>query len=107
MSVVQQELPLAIVEGKVVTDVPQDRADGGGTRVNIGVDAQRFHQRDQRGVIDQRDDIGAAFGFGAHAGQHVGLVVIGDRHHRIGAANARFGKQGRVQPVTVKRPSSS
>ena len=80
----------------------QDRRHRGGARIDVGVDPERRHERHKRGVVDQRDRHGAAFGLGAHGGEHVGAVVIGDGEHGVGAVDARLGQKRAVQPVAMQ-----
>mmetsp|Transcript_7248 Transcript_7248/g.12127 ORF Transcript_7248/g.12127 Transcript_7248/m.12127 type:complete len:310 (+) Transcript_7248:1181-2110(+) len=83
-------------------DMAQNGTDGCCARVDIGVDPQRAHHRHQRGIVDQGDGIGAAFGFGAHSGQHVGFVIIRHRQHGVGPRHSRLGQKPHIQPITVQ-----
>ena len=85
-----------------VPDVAQDRRHGGRARVDVGVDPHRRDQPDQRRVVDQRDDQLRAFGLGADAGEDVGLVVVGQRQHRVHRGDVRLLEQVEVEPVAVQ-----
>ena len=84
-----------------MADMAQDRADSCRARIDIGVYIQRLHQRHQRGVIDQTERHWAADSFGAHCGQKVGLVVIGDTEHRIGPIDIRFRQKRLIQTIAI------
>ena len=68
----------------------------------MGVDVERSHQRDQRGVVDEADRHRAAGGFAADRGEHVDLVVIGHRQHRVGTGDARLLQELHVHRVAVQ-----
>ena len=85
-----------------VADVAQDRGDGGRARVDVGVDPHRRDQPDQRGVVDERDHQLRALGLGADAGEDVGLVVVGQRQHRVHRGDVRLLEQLDVEAVAVQ-----
>ena len=85
-----------------VADVAQDRGDRGRARVDVGVDAHRRDQADQRGVVDQRDDELRPLGLGADAGEDVGLVVVGQRQHRVHRRDVGLLEQVEVEAVAVQ-----
>ena len=85
-----------------MADVAQDRGDGGGARVDIGVDVERRHQGRQRRVVDQRDGHLATRLLGADRGEDVGLVVVGDGQNGIGAVDVGLDQQFHVHAVAVQ-----
>jgi hypothetical protein len=100
-------LGLGIADGidaahPAVADMAQDRTDGGGARVDIGVDRQRPHQRHQRRVVHQRDRHMRPGRFRPDRGQEVRLVVIGHAQHGIGAFDPRLAQQLHVEPVAMQ-----
>ena len=86
----------------VETVVAQDRGNGRGARVDIGVDIQRPHQRHQRRVVDQRDGHARARLLGPDRGQDVRLVVIGHGQNRVGGGNRGLVQQFDRQAVAVQ-----
>ena len=83
-------------------NVAQDRTDGRGTGVDVGVDIKRPHQRRQRRIVHQTNCHRAARRLRSHSDEHVGLVVVRDGKHRIGPVDIRLGQQLRTHPIAVK-----
>jgi hypothetical protein len=85
-----------------VADVAQDRRYRGLARVDVGVDVERLHQRDERGVVDEADRHPRPHLLGTDRGEEVHLVVVRHGEDGIGALHPGLVQELHRQPVSVK-----